>query len=800
MSTSAALPLALANGTSVVPAAEDRREAEFLTKLLHIRDEVFAGKHPRIRLPPKVLEQVAPRPPQTTPVARPTTNGTLNGISNQLPLPPRPESFVPKSEPAASAWPSLTKAASSGIDPVLLTKSDHLIRAELQLKRQQLERGLKEQLDKRGRANDEEREVLDVDDLLAQAHRLVPPISGLRPPPAADSDGEESFDNSYYSSKADSWSSDEADRNNHSNADVAGSLTQQGKRVANQTHRVAKPSQAGPSNAPVIDLDDEPYEPGDDILEIYESEAAGAHDDLEESDYSPPPADAGPSEPRRPNGRHNNGGANGYGSDASLSIPNSMTPDFHPAALSRLEIDDSRSPTIGGSPTSGCSSNRGLHSFSKNPITNHHPRSRRQSPNGPVPPIQNGRKRKRDWKKNNANTANNNSTPKRIAQSPEPYIKEEPQSPPSFAQISDPPSSKRRALQTLPNDMEVVERVQPIYYRDQEPARPARHYDEPLSPGIARLPQRRPERDDQDLRRVASMQYARRPYSPTGNDLYAAPAPRQARAASHVFAERPIEQQIYREASARASMAPRYASDHVQVDYIEQVQSPLASPMAMAPPPRRIVVDQYGNKYYAAPVEARESVAPPSRRVEVDPYYERAVTREPTLRAPARPELYEEETIQRMPPPPRRYVEASEAEMVESRAYRREASHRPSVVDRGAYEMVERRPIAQYEEMGPPRQYLPGRAYSVRPEVVRREAPEGYARHESVQPGHARIPVAAPRLREISVVHPDGSDDRQYAFATPQRRYIEDAGLERPMEVVQERFATEAPRRTSYRY
>ena len=342
--------------------------------------------------------------------------------------------------------------------------------------------------------------------------------------------------------------------------------------------------------------------------------------------------------------------------------------------------------------------------------------------------------------------------------------------------------------------------MQPVYYQDQELARPARRYEEPLSPSIARLPvpQRRLERDDQDLRRVASMQYARR-YSPTGNDPYAASASRQTRASSHVFAERPVEQPLYREASLRPSIAPRYVSDHHQVDYIDQIQSPLPSSMSMAPPPRRIVVDQYGNKYYAAPVEPRESVAPSNRRVEVDPYHERAVTREPTFRAPARTELYDEENIQRMPPPPRRYVEASEAELMESRAYRREASHRPTAaVDRGAYEMIERRPITQYEEMGPPRQYLPSRAYSVRPEVVRREVPEGYARHESIQPGHAR--VAAPRLREISVVHPDANDDRQYAFATPQRRYVEDVGLERPMEVLQERYATEAPRRTSNRY
>lgn len=420
--------------------------------------------------------------------------------------------------------------------------------------------------------------------------------------------------------------------------------------------------------------------------------------------------------------------------------------------------------------------------------------SRRQSPTGPVPPIQNGRKRKREWKKNNSGA----NIAKKTVHSPEPYIKEEPQSPPAFPQFADSPSNKRRALQPIANDVDIVERVQPVYYRDQEPARPARLYDEAISPSIARLPQRRLERDDQDLRRVASMQHARRPYSPTGNDPYATPSSRHSRAASHVFAERPIEQPIYREASARPSAAPRYVSDHPQFEYLEQVQSPLTSPVAMAPPPRRIVVDQYGNKYYAAPVDARESVAPPSRRVEVDPYYERAVTREPMLRTSARAELYEEEDVQKMPPPPRRYIEAPEAEMVDPRAYRREASHRPTAVERGPYEMIERRPIPQYEEMGPPREYIPSRAYSVRPEVIRREAPEGYARHESIQPGHGRI--AVPRLRGVSVVHHDGSDDRQYAFATPQRRYVDDGVVERPVEIVQERYATEAPRRTSHRY
>jgi len=322
MATSAALPHL--NGNGVVPA-EAQCEADFLKSLLQVRDEVFAGRHPRIRLPAKVLEQVAPRPPQTAPPARPTTNGTPNGTSPSQLFPPRPESslqHIPSPNGFASpgthgSRPFSAKSASSGIDPVLLTKSDHLIRAELQLKRQQLERSLKDQLDKKGRAHDDEREVFDVERLLAEAQRLVKPISGLRVS-AANSEAAESFDeNSYYSSKADSWSSDEVDRNQNNNADAAEPLTLQGKRLANAAQLTSpKSNQAKHVEPTVIDLDEEPYEPVDD-LEIYEPGPARVHEDAEESDYSPPPAELGPSETRRGRGRENYG-VNGYGVDAFL--------------------------------------------------------------------------------------------------------------------------------------------------------------------------------------------------------------------------------------------------------------------------------------------------------------------------------------------------------------------------------------------------------------------------------------------------------------------------------------------------
>lgn len=307
-----AVPSSFLNGSSAVPA-EVLREANFLQKLLQIRDDVLASKHPRIHLPAKVIEQVAPRLSQFTSSSRPTTNGT-NGSYNShtfpsqasLQLPSKPNELVSPTQRPYSA-----KSASSSIDPVLLTKSDHLIKAELQLKRQQIERLLKDQFDKKGRNNDaDEREAhINVEQCLIQAHLLVPPISGL-PSTTNNSDGVESFDeNSYYSSKADSWSSEEVEPNHGTNPDTARPLIPQTKHSVKQV-----PVQSRPAEPAVIDLDEEAYEPADDI-EIYEPESALLHEDVEEEDYSPPPADILPSEPSRGRARDrgtaNHGGTNG---------------------------------------------------------------------------------------------------------------------------------------------------------------------------------------------------------------------------------------------------------------------------------------------------------------------------------------------------------------------------------------------------------------------------------------------------------------------------------------------------------
>jgi hypothetical protein len=341
------------NGTEVaLPDAP--REDDFLEKLLQIRGEVLASKHPRIQLPRKILEQVAPRATQSTPpvTSKPTTNGASHGNQHLQLFPPHPESSFQQPQtpneysiPAQHALrPASTKSTLSGIDPVLLTKSDHLIRAELQLKRQQIERALKDQIDKKGRVNDhtsvEDRETLfDIDELLAKAYALVPPVSGLHL--AGNISENESFDeNSYYSSKANSWSDEDVDhkRNAHG-TDADEQLTVQSKVSAHETSLIASKSGQYPEPSakrpgpPVIDLDEEPYEPTDDI-EIYEPEPARVPEDQEESDYSPPPAEAGPSESNRGRPRQRGvdaqRGGNGYDIKQTFLASYSKPPDLLP--------------------------------------------------------------------------------------------------------------------------------------------------------------------------------------------------------------------------------------------------------------------------------------------------------------------------------------------------------------------------------------------------------------------------------------------------------------------------------------
>ena len=119
---------------------------------------------------------------------------------------------------------------------------------------------------------------------------------------------------------------------------------------------------------------------------------------------------------------------------------------------------------------------------------------------------------------------------------------------------------------------------------------------------------------------------------------------RPVRAASHAIVDRRVheEPRYYREPVARASVRPD--ADR------ERSRSPVyraRSPLPMGPPrqPIRIVIDEYGRKYYdpgPAP-SMRQSVAPPTRYRDAEVVYERAPIRTVSGRVPA--EAYEEDGV-----------------------------------------------------------------------------------------------------------------------------------------------------------
>jgi hypothetical protein len=201
------------------------------------------------------------------------------------------------------------------------------------------------------------------------------------------------------------------------------------------------------------------------------------------------------------------------------------------------------------------------------------------------------------------------------------------------------------------------------------------------------------------------------------------------------------------------------------------------SMMAPPPPPpaRRIVVDQYGNSYYANEPEAhpRMSVAP-QLRPESEMMYEGASSRQSTVYAgqPAY-SVYEDEHGMRMPPPPpppvRRIVEQAEGVPTDYRAYRqreysrapepqyyREEAAGPVYIRDGPGARASVQPVEYAAPVG----YAP-RGYSVRPEMepvryMSRQAsiaPQGdYARiAESGGRAATMAPPPAP-MRAVSVV------------------------------------------------
>ncbi|KAI0971384.1 hypothetical protein F4678DRAFT_432707 [Xylaria arbuscula] len=217
-----------AAATAALTSSEHDEIREY-EKIIQFRDTVVSGKHPRIKVPPSFMAKnaSAPQPSLSDAPERvaqssphlPVGNDAADGHSmgNMLSFKAnsqRPAVTIP---PATSApfIPGVSRPFGSGkpeIDPVLLQKSDGLVKAEIQIQRQRLEKVLKDQVDERRAAlksslhSSEQLPELDISDILAKALTLVqatapPAVSKLPSSPANASDASDSFDeNTFYSS------------------------------------------------------------------------------------------------------------------------------------------------------------------------------------------------------------------------------------------------------------------------------------------------------------------------------------------------------------------------------------------------------------------------------------------------------------------------------------------------------------------------------------------------------------------------------------------------------------------------
>ncbi|CZT06168.1 uncharacterized protein RAG0_11976 [Rhynchosporium agropyri] len=773
---------ALTNGASLT--AEELREILEYERIVQFRDAVMAGSHPRIKIPAHLTGKqnsrglsspisTTPRPNLTSPASRTFSGSRAEDSTNVL-------NKSPNTTRLAGGGHS-QMSSQSEINPILLEKSDDLIKAELQLQRQRLERGLRAQIETQRIATkamlqtSESLPNFDISKVLSQALAIAHPSTAPEVEPSAAAS--DSFDeNTFYSSQHDTPElpspvvarkstaesqlqgapsfgqrphKDQSSQNQVENSEVimTGTSLHNDNNLAKQPLGQLQHSQ--PQNSTL--------QPKIQRIELGNSESSSSSCEVIST--------------------HAQGTVN-------VSYPsNGFWPDY-PQHL--LHLEDSANLTRMQTTTRDLLK-RAFDNTPASPLLRVHnlsplaPQPARVSPLATArdPPILRERAISDGTQPVQVSTLRNQATGisstdsspkgkktserrkekkekkrkrrgKETAGTPEsPYIKPEPHSPSPYTAVAPLPRPQKRQRKSgqyaaelnydEPEDEQieaVQERIPEQHYREVRAPRIVEREDARYEPDHRRIePEyRRVEREPEaGYRRVADGQYERRPQSPIFALPYAPGEVRQVRAASHAIVERRAydESRYYREPVVRASVRP-------DVDR-ERSRSPVfrerRSPIPMAPPSQsmRIVIDEFGRKYY-------EPQPPASVRYrEPEIIYERAPTRAVSSRNPAE---FEEDGVvyRRASPPvavPRRVVtqpEYASGPQPDFRQYRqREYSVRPTPMGPPGEEYIQIRSRQLTPEIAPRREYIP-RAASVFPEPVRYEIPREYARIQSVRP------------------------------------------------------------------
>lgn len=789
-----------------LPALQVNELLEY-EKILKLRDEVFAGSHPRLTVPTNVVRKVSPRtvlaPTQRPPTVPSSTvmpsfklpglqlNSSADAAQSTLPL--------PNGKPAAPL-PEPPTSSVSGIDPIFLTKTDVVLRAEVQLHRQRIERKLQEivqrkRTDARHKSTLEEvKPDFDVSDVFVKALDVAKPIAfddqriGDENASASDSFDE----NSFYSSKA----PDSTPRERHptpltkhqgqpinmDELDADDALDQRTDEVRHNDmiESPYKINQRPPFNG---NSHSHPFQRADEHRFASRNEASDMtamhlDDDDDEPEYSPPePIEQFPSrgsgyttakrsyedQNRRPNGRYS---GQYQGSRRQETPPESDMRIVRNHITSPLAPQPSRVSPLAIAKAPPMSQNRRPQYFQSQQRHMVGQDSLRTSPDAPAQSIQPNKKRKLNGKK---------AARKRAAASPDVAIKDEPVSPPPFHEVQPLGAPKSRPAQQKPVYIDLdppreVRYVPATESRAQAPQRQVTYDMDPPMPHseprlYSRLGVREVARDDQDLRRVASLQHMRPPQSRDGPEPVFHTPTRLSRAPSRAPIEsvsrsgpiRTYEEPIYtyerplvRE--ERAQPSPAYRDVDVQERY---------QPQTMAPPQRRIVVDQHGNQFYETIHAPRTSVVSQNTRpLEIDSYNDAALMRNGSIRAASvlRDPYREERYVQEMPPPQmsyRRVTDTPRHANLESRQPT-EIQFDPRQIQRSASVQV-----VDY----PSRQPI---------YIDNRPAPRETVRMSSVRPTVSRYEEPAEHVQGAKGVRPEGREMSVYVDDRPQvrREYV----------------------------
>lgn len=729
-------------------------------RILKISDEIFSGSHPRLKVPQQFVRKPGARssqnasPSQRAFDIKPSKPATENAAPKTAPSRNK-QAQVPRDAPPlapAKTAPSSARVVSkpaSEIDPIFLTKSDDLVRAEIQLQRQRLERTIRDQfeqkkLDSKNRpAIQDTRPDFDVSDILDKALQVVKPVSLSE---SSEANADSFDDNSFYSSRAPDSPPPAESLRKVSPVAPAQSLAPGGRGQVEYYADELRRLEA--LNPPGSDQEMQDAYPVTDQRVSYRQKQAEAvqpprdsqlADAQEESEYSPPAPVAPPIFHRD----HQAEAADAHGRGRHLDqIRNTQ----HPASLADVTIVRQNTITSPAAPRPSRVSPLAVAKVAsvqqkqgkRNDLGYTDPESAQGSPSGPAQRITPRKRRRVDDPPNMSIRGQN-------AGLSDTFVKQEPVSPPPFA--DDPAIIRAQHLQEQPAYIDIASpRYTPVFEgREPSARRPVyeagAHYEIPVEQGYSRtssrLSTRRPQHDDGDLRRVASLQHAKQAEYPRD---YVEVEPRRGRAASYtVMTRHPHERARYYDEFRPGEARYVAVDDASQPVYRDPYYENGPPARTMVPPQYQIVVDEHGNEFEMVPRLRQQPMAPPPRPVSRMPegeiYEDRVHIRPASSRASSviQDEYGERRYVQEMAPP--------------QPIYRRVVSDyaRPSAHDRRVYAT----PVEGHEPY--PRsgsvqvaEYLPHRpAYveehavpqerlirtSVRPQQPRYEEP----RHESIQ-------------------------------------------------------------------